>query len=832
MTRSRPPSFSSQLIFFPAILLSAIALPCPIAPANESASEFTFDLEALRDRFEDHCFGCHGDGGEEGGFSFDQLAAGDYGDQTIHKWEAVWENVRAETMPPSDEYQPSVAERAAWVDWIQADVFRLDTNRIDPGKVVLRRLNRAEYGETVRQLTDVDAKVDELFPADDTGYGFDTIGEVLHISPVLLEKYLAAAETIVGDAIPTDGPSWPEVRHWGDHFRMDSPDGERAREVRFTDTREFHLQKKVDTPGTYDISVRWKLDGAWTNTDQAADVTLYFHNGDGGEPVEIARQQAGFLFQTSGTLSGVTTVGNQPLHLSVKFHPTSTDTISKQADNPAPAPYDFRIEYAQFVGPTDGDIRKYNRGQKILFNGPPSTDADEAELDAMTAEVVRRFATRAFRRPIDERTLDRLCDIARQTRGIPGNRYEHGIAAATKLVLASPRFLFRVEEPLPAEQLARVPETLPTSALGEPIDDLSLATRLSYFLWGGPPDDELLAVAQRGELRENLNQQIDRMIEQEWRLRVGVGNFVGQWLKTRDVHNVAIDVRRVLAYREDEKVFQWPVREAMKRETETMFRYIIEQDRPIHELLNADYSFLNEKLAKFYGIDGVDGDDMQKVDLPADSHRRGILTHGSVLLVTSNPTRTSPVKRGLFILENLLGTPAPPAPPNVPALEESQSGDMKDASLRQVLEQHRRDPACASCHQRMDPLGLALENYNAIGQYRDMELGMPGWRGRDPEPDKPIDPKGVLMTGEKFESVVELADILANERRDDFYRCLTEKMLVYALGRGLTYRDATTVDRIVAEVKADDGKMRTLIRAVAKSVPFTHQPKPESVASR
>ncbi|WP_390621805.1 DUF1588 domain-containing protein [Rubripirellula tenax] len=240
---------------------------------------------------------------------------------------------------------------------------------------------------------------------------------------------------------------------------------------------------------------------------------------------------------------------------------------------------------------------------------------------------------------------------------------------------------------------------------------------------------------------------------------------------------------------------------------------------------------MNESLAKFYGIEGVHGGDMQKVTLPEDSHRKGILTHGSVLLVTSNPTRTSPVKRGLFILENLLGTPAPPAPPNVPALEESKSGDMKNASLREILEFHRREPMCASCHSRMDPLGLALENYNAIGQFREMEWGMPEHRGREAEPDKAIDPTGVLMTGEKFESVIQLADVLANERRDDFYRCLTEKMLVFALGRGLTSTDATTVDQIVSQLKTDEGRMQSLIGSIIRSVPFTHVPKSDSVAA-
>ena len=233
----------------------------------------------------------------------------------------------------------------------------------------------------------------------------------------------------------------------------------------------------------------------------------------------------------------------------------------------------------------------------------------------------------------------------------------------------------------------------------------------------------------------------------------------------------------MLAYRDSDFELDWQLRSAMQKETETMFRYLIEQDRPITELLNADYTFLNERLAKFYGINGVKGDEIRKVDLPGDSHRRGILTHGSVLLVTSNPTRTSPVKRGLFVLENLLGYPAPPAPPNVPSLEETQKGDLEHASLREILETHRRDPACASCHQRMDPLGLAMEHYNAIGQYREVELGLSAYRGRPATPDQPIDAAGELMTGEKFESIEELADVLADQRRDDFYRCLTEKTI-------------------------------------------------------
>ncbi|TWU51922.1 hypothetical protein Poly59_35180 [Rubripirellula reticaptiva] len=800
------------------------------APAIESANgEQLTDIETLRHRFEDSCFGCHGDGADEGGFSFDALADGSYGDDTMKRWEAVWKNIRAETMPPADEFQPEPDERREWVDWIQKEVFRLDTNNIDPGKVVLRRLNRSEYRETIQQLTGVNFDGNEAFPADDTGYGFDTIGEVLHISPVVLEKYLLAAESIIHDTIPLEGATPPEQRFWSDHLHLDSPEGEQSKTVKFDQSRDFHLVETLKKPGDYEIAVRWEVNGAWTNTGENADLIL-LHHVDKENTVEIGKAKAGFFFETKGDLRGKVTVTDKPLHVSIRFKPLPRDADAKTLPEAEDASYSFRISNANVVGPLNADEREYRKGSKILVGGPPPIDADEEVLDQMSRVVLERFALRAFRRPIDDRSLDRLVAIARETRTAPDSGYEHGLAASLKLILASPRFLFRIENSISPNQLTSIPPNTPVSALGDPIDDYALATRMSYFLWGGPPDDELLRLAGEGKLRQELDAQIKRMIGDEWRMRTGVSNFVGQWLKTRDVTSVSIDVRRVLAYRGDEKDFSWQVRDSMKQETETLFRYLIEENRPIEELLNANYSFLNEPLAKFYGIDGVKGDQMRKVDLPADSHRKGILTHGSMLLVTSNPTRTSPVKRGLFILENLLGTPAPPAPPNVPALEDSKSGDMKNASLREILEFHRREPMCASCHRRMDPLGLALENYNAIGQYREMELGLPGRRGREAEPDKEIDPTGVLMTGEKFSSVVELADVLANDRREDFYRCLTEKMLVFALGRGLTFGDATTVDQIVAKLKADDGQMQTLIESIIRSVPFTHQPKSDSVA--
>ncbi len=323
-------------------------------------------------------------------------------------------------------------------------------------------------------------------------------------------------------------------------------------------------------------------------------------------------------------------------------------------------------------------------------------------------------------------------------------------------------------------------------------------------------------------MRQRLKEQVDRLISNDWRLRRGVSNFVGQWLKTRDVHQVPIDVAVVTGSNPNALPVQldWNLREAMKVETESLFRYLITQNRPVEELWIANYSFLNEPLAKHYGIDGVQGYETRLVILdPKITHRVGLLTHASMHMVTSNPSRTSPVKRGQFVLENILGTPAPPPPPNIPALEESGKGQLKNASLREVLEVHRSNAACAGCHGRMDPLGLALENYSALGQFREHELGIGN------NPGKPIDPAGQLITGESFTTVRELAYILAWQRTDDFYRCLTEKMLTFALGRGLTYRDATTVDNIVAELKADEGKMRTLILAIARSVPFNYLPK-------
>jgi len=379
--------------------------------------------------------------------------------------------------------------------------------------------------------------------------------------------------------------------------------------------------------------------------------------------------------------------------------------------------------------------------------------------------------------------------------------------------VGAPRFVYRVEAADPAA-------TAVPPGGGEPIDAFSLASRLSYFLWGTMPDESLLELAAAGRLRAELDVTIDRMIDDP-RCDAFISAFTGQWLQIRDIESIAFDARRILGLKdsgEAAKVFSGEVRRAMRRETEMLFAHVLREGLPATDLLVAPYTFLNRPLARFYGLESLvekDGDakTMRLVALPPDAHRGGLLTHGSVLAVTSNPTRTSPVKRGLFVLENLLGTPAPPAPPDVPALEQTAAA-RKGATMRELMAVHREAPLCASCHARMDPLGLALESYDALGRHRDSEGG------------EPIETAGRLITGETFADVPELAARIAEDRQDDFHRCLAEKLLTFAIGRGMEYFDAPTVDTIVEGLAGDDS-LRGLVHAVVQSVPFQRMRPPD-----
>jgi len=608
----------------------------------------TADFSEIQPVLENYCYGCHGYGAEEGGVVLDTLHENPTASQ--EKWLAVWRNLRAQTMPPADSDQPSQEERDLVGRWIQSNVFQLDPKNPDPGRVTIRRLNRDEYRYTIEDLFGYRYRVDENFPPDDTGYGFDTIGDVLSMSPLMTEKYFDAAQEIVKEVVPTDG------KHDDDY-------------------------------------------------------------------------------------------------------------------------------------------------KKIFFDGPPPEDKEKRK--AYARKILKHFGTKAFRRPIQEDTLDRLVGIQQHISSLPERTFEHGVAQAMAAILISPQFLYRAEIQPEPDNPGKVVN----------VDEYALASRISYFLWSSLPDEELTQLAREGKLRDNLHDQVDRMIDDPKSERF-VRRFVGQWLQSQDVETLSIDARRALGLRDRgdaNRIFSRTVRRAMREETEMLFEYILKENRPVGELLTADYAFLNKPLAKFYGleddIDGLDNNRMQKFDLPKDSKRGGILTQGTFLVVTSNPTRTSPVKRGLFILDNILGTPPPPAPPDVPALEEVRQRG-KRLTMREQMELHRSEALCKSCHARMDPLGLSLEKFTYIGQFQKDDDG------------QPIETSGKLITGEEFSNVQELSQVLANERKIDFYRCLTEKLLTYALGRGLEYYDTPTVDIIVDDMLANDGKLRRMIHTLVDSAPF------------
>jgi hypothetical protein len=573
-----------------------------------------------------YCYNCHGER-KRGDLDLRQFADAQLAAKERLVFEKVLRNLQTHEMPPEGRPQPTLAERELISGWINQQFFTCDCDHPDPGRVTIRRLNRAEYNNTIRDLVGVDFRPADDFPADDSGYGFDNIGDVLSLLPVLLEKYLLAAEGIVEAAMKN-----PETR-------------------------------------------------------------------------------------------------------------------------------------------------------KRLFIREPLPDAEREGA----REIIASFATRAFRRPATVEETGRLLKLFESARA-SGESFENGIRMAAQAILISPHFLFRGElQPNPDNPAAV-----------HPVDDYALASRLSYFLWSTMPDEELFRHAERGTLRRNLEAQVKRMLKDP-KAKAFSENFAGQWLQLRNLKLVAPDPKQFPNF-DDE------LREAMQQETELFFEHVLREDRSVMEFIDADYTFLNERLARLYGIDGVKGEQFRRVALKR-SARGGLLTQASVLTITSNPTRTSPVKRGKWVLENILGTPPPPPPPNVPELEESHEAELT-GTLRQRMEQHRDNPNCASCHARMDPIGFGFENFDAIG----------AWRTKDGE--FAIDASGKLTSGEAFDGPAEFKAILLKQKRDEYVRCLAEKVLTYALGRGLEYYDKCAVDQIAKNVARNRYKFSALVLEVTKSTPF------------
>ncbi len=799
------------------LVLAALLVLAPGRAGAESRAVARFQDE-IQPILIDYCYRCHGDGMKKGGVAFDGFASEEALVGKRDLWWAVLKNVRAGIMPPAGKPQPTAHEVRLLADWIKHDVFGIDPRDPDPGRVTIRRLNRVEYRNTIRDLMGLDFKAEDEFPPDDSGYGFDNIGDVLTVSPLLLEKYLQAAETIVKAAVPVVPKLTPERTYRGVEFRGSErgQTGDRlpifkearvARSFRADQAGDYRLTLEVAVQGNSRpdsgrgtvvfkvddrVRMRQSLGGP---KSQAWHVTIDEHwsSGDHRLALEVQPQSPG------GDSISPVLIGNA---VGAVGGSAPGAVVARAQERNATA---FRIVSVRIQGPLDPkyQVRPPNYSRFFPRDEPPESDAERRRY---ARDVLVRFAQRAFRRPVDDRTIHRLVAIAEGVYRQPGRRFEEGMAQAMVAVLASPRFVFRIEDVEPGQSAQ--PHAL--------IDEWALASRLSYFLWSTLPDDELFGLAGQGALRKDLPRQVDRMLKDP-RGRALTQNFVGQWLQVRDLDGIYFNERAILR-REgirlqgadtERNVLGRDLRRAMRSETEMAFEYVAREDRSVLEWLDSDYTFLNAKLAKHYGIAGVDGSEMRRVRLPKDSPRGGVLAHGSILAVTSNPTRTSAVKRGQFILDNILGTPAPPPPPDIPALEASKK-EFKDRepSTRELMALHRSKPMCSSCHARMDPLGLALENFNAFGGWREAEL------------KQPIDASGQLITGEAFHDVRDLKRILAQRHRLDFYRCLTEKMLTYALGRGLEYDDVETVDRIVERLDRAGGRFSALLMGVIESSPF------------
>jgi hypothetical protein len=750
---------------------------------------------------QERCYGCHSGKDNQTGIAFDTLNT----DASIVKnpelWLKVLKNTRSQIMPPVGEDPPTPQQQLALENWIEYSAFGVDRGNFDPGRQTIRRLNRAEYHNTIQDLMGVDFDTETQFPADDIGYGFDNIGDVLNVSPMLMEKYVQAAQTIVAQGVTLEPRVMPVQTVLGNKF-SDAAGNAGPRNAGtldlsyFTDASVTHTFN-VATEGDYRIVLDWNIKGSF-NFLPARCTIAYAEDGNDLGPRE---------FMWHDDFSGTDQI---PVHwppgkhsFAVTVHPTTTRPVKDPKDTIVPN-LSFRILKVRLAGPQDEAQWAIAPGYKKFF---PRNDVptDAAGRRDYARQILLTFATKAFRRPVPDTTLDRLVEFAMSVSDAPGGTFEKGVAQAMVAVLASPRFLYRIESP--------------QAAAGDGpfvnVDEYSLASRLSYFLWSTMPDEELFKLAGDGQLRKNLRAQVDRMVADP-RSQALVANFTGQWLQSREVSGVAISAHEVML-REGVTLplnaqIPAPVRAALQQEPEACFAYIMHGDRSVKEFLEADYIFVNQTLADFYKIPGVTGPKMQKVTLEPGNLRGGALTMGATLMVTSNPTRTSPVKRGKWVLENILGAPTPPPPPDIPPLElAAKNVAGPKPTLRQILAAHRINPQCASCHDRMDPLGLSMENFNAEGLLRTQEL------------NQPIDASGELFTGEAFKDVGELKHALVVNHLTEFYRCLAEKLLIYATGRGMEYYDMPTIDKISERLDHEDGRFSALLLGVIESAPFQEE---------
>jgi mono/diheme cytochrome c family protein len=775
-----------------------------------------------------HCVACHGERDAKAGLSLVKFRTPLDVVRQRKAWDGVVTMVEAGEMPPADKPQPTADERAAFLAAVEKIFVDHERNAPpNPGRVTMRRLNRAEYNNTIRDLFyGLDVNASEDFPSDDVGHGFDNIGDVLTMSPVLMERYLAAAENVSRRVLVADAakpgsrgiamqytqPSSAKVPLAGAYRILSTKAGGQPFETGPVFS-QFVLNPYDEYVFKFSCYAQRDADD---KSNEPIRVVAFVR---GKDPVEGAKspeieQLWGALvpnvrpFHLLGTFEIKAREAKKAESFTVKIPPTEAveyvgvALLKPKQENAAEAR--LFLKFQSLDGPLD--TRPYAMRRLV----DPFRDLAPAER---TRAMLTHFATRAYRRPATAAEVDRLVKIVAGVEA-DGGKWESGVQLAIQSVLASPKFVFRAEL-----------DDRPQAADVRSLDEYQLASRLSYFLWSSMPDDELFELAAKKQLAANLDAQVRRMLADP-KSRALVEEFAMQWLQLERLRTHSVDPVRFPSFND-------LLRQAMIKETQLFLEAIIREDRSILEMIDADFTFLNRTLADHYGIaDTVGNGKKQKTKVPGgkqfrgptiwervqlqDRRRGGLLTQASVLTVSSNPTRTSPVKRGKWVLEQLLGAPPPPPPANVPELE--QQKDQLTGTLRQQMEQHRQNPACANCHAKMDPLGFAFENFDAIGAYRETDG------------EQTIDASGTLPDGRSFNGPVELRSIL-KEKKAEFTRCLTEKLLTFALGRGLEYYDRRAIDQIVAAVEKNDYKFSTLCSEIARSEPFRKRRGPDEAAA-
>ena len=780
-------------------------------PGEEGVSNFSQQGVPF---LEQYCFDCHAGDQPAAELSLDSFTDSHSLIENRDVWERVLDMVTTGQMPPSDSDRfPSMEASESFVAHIEAIFEHANrTAKPDPGSVTVRRLSKVEYKNTVRDLLGVDFNPTENFPEDDVGHGFDNIGDVLTMSPLLMERYLEAAEAIATRVILLDPPPPSKRYQAGNSLEPrhdDVPDEQRYRLLDPTATEAWKTGP-FKTGATYfkiypDVEIVYRAT-LYAETDSEIPVKVaLFIQGDKLEeitPPEKLARLVGIDPTVDNNIKVLKafeiTARNEEKRQTIEFLITGIPNIEKVGiamlkpiEGEPHAKLQIRTLWAE--GPLD---TRPDSHFEILAYTPGISEAEQ------TREVLTRLLRRGYRRPPTESEVEQLTQFVASVQA-GGAPWEAGIQDAIKVILCSPKFLFRLE----LDDRPQRPEPYP-------IDEFQLASRLSYFLWSSMPDDELLELAEKQQLTANLESQVKRMLADPKASELG-RNFGTQWLQIQRLTTAAPDLERF-------PTFTGALRAAMLQETELFLESIFREDRSVLELIDADYTFLNQTIANHYGItdtqgnwrgqkniipggEAIKGRSFRRVKLQSTS-RGGILSHASVLTVTSNPTRTSPVKRGRWVLEQILGTPPPPPPPDVPELEEEGEA-VHGTTLRERLEQHRADPACANCHAKMDPIGFALENYNAIGAFR--------WK--DGELD--IDATAELPDGTILHGVADLKQVV-KDKKQQFLRCLAEKMLTYALGRGLEYYDRSTVDRIVSQLEVGGYRSSVMITEIVKSDPF------------